>query len=220
MSFNYQNPLVGIIENQYIGVSRDSTVGNTFSVLNVGGYMEVWNLNDLEYSTFGGTGNIANSGNTIPVTFYKRPVPVISDRITLNSDGISSGRRRIGMMVYVHETDTTYQYQIDNYDTLWGNATTDGCITSASTSYTILNRVGGIEIASGQALIAAWTGSTIEGVGGVTRPNARWRIFYGSDIQITGGTYFSAITTLDLYNNTGGTISISGFNGTVTGGCF
>jgi hypothetical protein len=117
MSFNYQNPLAGVIENQYIGVARDSTAGNTFSVLNVGGYMEVWTLNNLNYSTFGATGNIANSGNTIPIAFYKRPAPTITDRVTLNSDGISSGRRRIGMMVYVHENDTTYQYQIDDYDT-------------------------------------------------------------------------------------------------------
>ena len=57
MSFNYQNPLAGVIENQYIGVSREATAGNTFSVLNVGGYMEVWNLSNLNYSTFGATGN-------------------------------------------------------------------------------------------------------------------------------------------------------------------
>ncbi len=145
MSFNYQNPLAGVIENQYIGVSRDSTAGNTFSVLNVGGYMEVWTLNNLNYSTFGATGTISNSGNTIPIAFYKRPAPTITDRVTLNSDGISSGRRRIGMMVYVHENDTTYQYQIDDYDTLWSAASADGCISSASTSYTISNRISGVE---------------------------------------------------------------------------
>ena len=41
---------------------------------------------------------------------------------------------------------------------------------------------------------------------GEIRENARWRIFYGTDVQITGGTYFSSTTTLDLFNNTGGTI--------------
>ena len=59
MSFNYQNPLAGVIENQYIGVSRDSTAGNTFSVLNVGGYMEVWTLNNLNYSQINSKGHIS-----------------------------------------------------------------------------------------------------------------------------------------------------------------
>ena len=84
--------------------------------------MEVYNLSDLQYSSFGNTGNIENSGNTIPVTFYVRQAPTISDRLTLNSDAISTGRRRLGMLVYVHETNLTYQLQIDNYQTLWDNA--------------------------------------------------------------------------------------------------
>jgi hypothetical protein len=50
--------------------------------------------------------------------------------------------------------------------------------------------------------------------------DARWRIFWGSDVQITGGTYYSGITTLDLYNNTGGTVTITGFTGTITGGTY
>lgn len=198
MSFNYKNPLAGIIENQYIGVSRESTEGNTFSVLNVGGYMEVWTLGNLNYSTFGTTGNITNSGNTIPVAFYKRPNPAISDRITLNSDGTSSGRRRIGMLVYVQENDTTYQYRIDNYNTLWDNAVTDGCVTTGSTTYTISNRVGGVEKSGGQALISAWTGSTIEGVNGVTREDARWKIFLGS-ISVSANTGLGIVSGETLY---------------------
>jgi len=173
--------------------------------------MEVYTLNDLGYDTYGATGNIQNSGNTIPIQFYKRPVSVITDRVTLWSDAISSGRRRLGMLVYVHETETTYQYVIPNYDTLWDNAVADGCISTGATSFTVSNRVGGVETASGQALIEAWTGSTIEGQNGVTRNNARWRVFWGTDWQITGGTYNSGTGTLSLDNNTGGTINVTGF---------
>lgn len=209
MALTYKNPISSVEVSAPSGVGLTSTYGSTFSTSLVGGYQEVWRLTDLDFSTFGATGNISNSGNTIPVTFYKSPVSTITNRITLNSDGISSGRRKLGMLVYVHENQTTYQFQIDNYETLWDNAVTDNCITSTDISYTVSNRVGGVEKASGAALISAWTGSTIENVSGTTRENAKWRIFYGSDVQITGGTHSNGTTT--LYNNTGGTITITGY---------
>ena len=215
MSVPYKNPVSSIVLTDVDSVLLNNTFGTNFSVYNVGGYMEVYTLNDLGYDTYGATGNIQNSGNTIPIQFYKRPVAPITDRVTLWSDAISSGRRRLGMLVYVHETETTYQYVIPNYDTLWDNAVADGCISTGATSFTVSNRVGGVETASGQALIEAWTGSTIEGQNGVTRNNARWRVFWGTDWQITGGTYNSGTGTLSLDNNTGGTINVTGFT---TGG--
>ena len=226
MSFPYKNPVSNLVLTDTNSVSLTTTFGTNFSVYNTGGYMEVYTLNDLAYSTFGATGQIQNSGNTIPVTFFKRTNALVSDTLTLASDGISSGRRRLGMLVFVQETQLTYQYGIDGYETLWNDAVANGCIQTGSTTYTVRNRVSGVEKAAGQALIGAWTGSTIEGISGVTRSNARWKIFYGSDVQITGGTYNSGTTTLDLYNSTGGTISITGFTSgggggtTVTGGTF
>ena len=112
--FPYKNPTSNTILTGSESVLLNNTFGTNFSVYNIGGYMEVYRLSDLEYSTFGSTGIIQNSGNTIPIEFYKRPVSVISDRLTLYSDGISSGRRRLGMLVYVHETQQTYQYTVKN----------------------------------------------------------------------------------------------------------
>jgi hypothetical protein len=208
MSFPYKNPTSGIQLTTPNSVLLTDTFGTNFSVYNIGGYMEVYSLRDLEYSTFGETGNILNSGNTIPVSFYKRPVSTLTDRITLWSDGISSGRRKLGMLVYVHEVQQTYQYTIPNYETLWDNASLDGCITSGASDYTISNRVGGVEKLSGQELIEAWTGSTIEGVSGVTREDARWKIFYGTDTTVTGGTYDEGVITFT--NTTGGTFNVTG----------
>jgi hypothetical protein len=105
MSVPYKNPISGLFVSSPSSVNPTSTFGTNFSVLQIGGYMEVYNLSDLQYSDFGGTGNIENSGNTIPVTLYVRQAPTISDRLTLNSDAISTGRRRLGMLVYVHETN-------------------------------------------------------------------------------------------------------------------
>ena len=119
------------------------------------------------------------------------------------------------MLVFVQEAQTTYQYTIPNYSSLWTIAASDGDITDLGTGYQVLNLNAG-----GQALMDAWTGSTIEGVSGVTRENARWRIASLNNTSITGGTYFSATTTLDLFDSEGGTVTITGFTGTVTGGTY
>ena len=211
MSFNYQNPLVGsTTTGPNSPTSLDRDYGTNFSVYNIGGYMEVQSLSDLEY-TYEGTGNIYNSGNTIPIKFNKSP-NVLTDKVFLWNDGISSGRRRLGMLVFVQENQTTYQFTIDNYETLYNNADSAGCVVyDGSTYYEVRNKVGITANAAGQALMDAWTGSTIEGVSGVTRENATWRVFWGTDWQITGGTYNSGTGTLSLDNNTGGTINVTGF---------
>ena len=115
MSFPYKNPISASQLSGSESVSRTSTFGTNFSVLQTGGYMEVYTLSDLNWSTYGVTGVIQNSGNTIPITFTKGTGTAFSpDVLTLNSDNISSGRRRLGMLVYVHERDQVYQYQISN----------------------------------------------------------------------------------------------------------
>ena len=191
-------------------VSIDSTVGTNYGVYNIGGYKEVYNLSDLNFVLTGGTPGqiLQNSGNTIPVVFTPKPNNFFADRVGINDDGMSSGRRRLGMQVYVHETDTVYQYTIPNYSALWSAATNSNAIITDGDSWTVINKVpnnpGGSPNADGQALIDSWTGSTIEGVNGVIRKDARWRIFYGTDITITGGTYSNG--TAIFTNTTGGTL--------------
>ena len=209
MAFQYKNPISDSQLNTVETVSRLKTYGTNFSVLQVGGYMEVYTLNDLSFTIpDGATGPIEFTGNTIPINYSKRTLPFLPDTLTLNSDNISSGRRRLGMLVYVHETSQTYQFSIDDYETLWDNA-------SGSTSQTDYGTTITTSTTGGTAFIDAWLDSSIEGVSGVTRDNARWRVFWGTDWQITGGTYNSGTGTLSLDNNTGGTINVTGFT---TGG--
>ena len=198
MSFNYQNPLAGTIYEAPVGVALDNSTGTNFSVYNIGGYMEVYSYADLNYVIPPGTeGTLLYSRNTLPISFaYNAPFS-IPNVVTLYSDEISSGRRRLGMMVYVISADTTYQYVIDNYVTLWDNAQTSGALGFDGTNWTCEDSTE-----AGALFLGAWTGSTIEGVSGTTREDARWKIFYGTDVQITGGTYFSGTQELDLYNNT------------------
>ena len=219
MSFSYKNPTSAVLLSSPDSVLRTSDTGTNFSVLGIGGYMEVYYLSDLNWiidpQTLIDGGPVLYSGNSIPISFTYNVPFAIPNTLTLNNDGISSGRRRLGMQVYVHETDTVYQYTISGYTTLWDAAELAGSIIDFGSAYEAYD-----DTVAGAAFLAAWTGSTIEGVSGVTRENARWRIFYGTDFQITGGTYFSATSILDLYNNTGGTLSISGFTAPISGGTF
>ena len=46
---NYKNPISPIFSVGTQTVPRNETFGITYSVLNIGGYMEVYNLSDLVY---------------------------------------------------------------------------------------------------------------------------------------------------------------------------
>ena len=205
MSFIYKNPTSATQLTGTDSVGRSSVIGTNFSVLQTGGYMEVYSLSDLNFTIpEGETGLIEFTGNTVPIQYSKRALGFLPDNLTLNSDNISSGRRRLGMLVYVHETQLTYQYTISNFETLWDGA-------SGSTSESDYGTTISTSTTGGEAFIDAWLDSSIEGISGVTRESARWKIFYGTDWQITGGTYDSGTGTLNLDNNTGGTINVTGF---------
>jgi len=219
MSFPYKNPISSEVLGGPQSVSREEVYGSNFSVLQTGGYMEVYNLSDLNFTVPGTTGTVKLSGNTIPIRYTKGTGSLFSPNIiTLNSDNISSGRRRLGMLVYVHETDQVYQYTIPNYDSLWSGLTTLTGLSGLSEDdyFTSVNSRSQI----GQDFIDAWLDSSIEGVSGVTRNNARWRIFWGTDWQLTGGTIdYNTTGDLNLNSNSGNTVTISGLK-TITGGTY
>jgi len=202
MSFIYKNPNIGNTLSEPNVVTRSAVIGTNYSVLETGGYREVWGLKDLNFQTFGGSGTIENSGNTIPINYQKSNLGFIPSKVTIDEDGISSGRRRLGMQVYVHETNLVYQYFIDNYEQLFNAAS--GSTQEVASKYIVSDNT-----TPGLAFVNAWLDSSIEGVSGVTRTNARWRIFYGTDITVTGGTYSDGTATFT--NSTGGTFNVTGF---------
>ncbi len=212
MSLQYKNPLTSSLLDGTESTLRTKTFGTNFSVLQTGGYMEVYTLNDLVFSTNGQTGLIEYSGNTIPIKFNVRTLNFLPDVLTLESDNVSTGRQRLGMLVYVKEVNQVYQLHIDNYDTLWDNAVADGDIIQTEYGTSVYSNHAG-----GQALINAWSASTIEGVNGVTRPNAKWRKYHGTDLALTGGSFNSSTGVLTMVTITGGTVPITGF-GTPSGG--
>lgn len=224
MSFEYKNPTAagGTVLSTFNAVTRVSTTGTNFSVFGIGGYMEVWSIDDLIFVVPEGSpsGNINYSGNSIPIKYtLGQTTPfTIPSSIIIESDGISCGRRRLGMLVYVHETNTTYQYQIDDYETLFNGASGSTSEDGTTGQYTVTDSTQG-----GEDLINAWLDSNVEGISGVTRENARWRIFYGSDITVTSGTYNDVEGTLTFTNTTGGTFNVTGLSSTdtyITGGTY
>ena len=119
MSFNYKNPLSSTVIFEPNSVLRYDDTGTHFSVEGVGGYMEVYNLTDLDWTI---PNDVLINGvlvlydeNIIPISFSYNVPYAIPDQLNLNDDQISSGRRRLGMLVYVYETDQVYQYYIPNY---------------------------------------------------------------------------------------------------------
>jgi hypothetical protein len=199
-TFPYKNPISSEQLNGVQSVQRSEVFGTNFSVLSVGGYMEVFNLSDLNY-TINGLGPIEYSGNTIPIDFLKGTgAPWSPDVLTLNSDNISSGRRRLGMLVYVYEVDQVYQYRIDNYESLWTAATASpGTVVISDFGTTVYN-----SSVDGQNFINAWTASTIEDVSGYTHSTAVWKKYTisGANLSelylplsggtVSGNTYFTS----------------------------
>ena len=208
----YKNPISPIQSVGTPSVSNTDLFGTHFSIYGVGGFMEVYNVSDLYYTIPSNTyGLIQYSGNTIPISFSKGSGTTFSlDTLNLNSDLISSGRRKLGMLVYVYETNQIYQFNINNYDSLWAAVT-------ASTGTVITNQFGTTVRANSSAnrsFINAWTGNTVEGISGATSSTAVWKKLAtgggGGGSGITGGTFDINTGDLDL-NSSGGTITISGF---------
>ena len=85
--------------------SSGDTYGTHHSVLGVGGYLEV---------------NTLAERNALPVDNVSN---------TIGFDGISSGQRRLGMLVYVREEDTIYQLYIDG--ATWSGYTTNATKVNA-----------------------------------------------------------------------------------------
>ena len=108
------------------------------------------------------------------------------------------------MQVYVHETNLVYQYVIDKYEKLFNDA-------SGSTQIVANKYIVSDNTAVGLTFVNAWLDSSVEGQAGVTRANARWRIFYGTDITVTGGTYSNGTGIAQFKNSTGGTFNVTGF---------
>ena len=209
MPFNYKNPITPEQLKGAQSVSRSSTQGTNFSILGIGGYVEVYNLTDLIYTIPSGTtGPIQFSGNSLPITFTKGTGSSFSlDVLTLNSDNISSGRRRLGMLAYVKELDQVYQFDISNFETLWNAATGATGIGGSTVVFSDFGTTVSNNSVAGQNFINAWTGTSIEGYLGVTRSTSNWKKFWANNLAITGGTYNGSNNTVTLINITGGSQS-------------
>ena len=95
MAFQYKNPTSASIVNAPFSVTRNNDTGTNFSVESVGGYMEVYTLQDLIWTipedVIIDGGSVLFSGNSIPISFQYNVPFSIPNTLTLNNDGISIG---------------------------------------------------------------------------------------------------------------------------------
>jgi hypothetical protein len=226
MSFNYKNPITPLSTLGNISVLRKNVFGTNFSILSTGGYMEVYNVNELYYTIPSSTtGLIEYSGNTIPIQLNKGTgSPFSFDVLTLNSDNISSGRRRLGMLVYVIDQDQVYQYQIPNFISLWNSATGATGPGGPTVVFSDFGTTIKSNTPQGASFISAWTANTVEGISGETSSTAVWKkLVTGGGGTFTGGT----VTGSTIFTNglTANTFSASTYLGLpsdifITGGTF
>lgn len=184
MSITFKQPFGSSILGVGRSITRDATYGVVFSGSISGGYQEVYSVSDLQYDP-------DNTENAIPIQYtaaVSNPtMPWLNQpaKITLNNDSISSGRRRLGMVVHVLSTGTTYQYLPNNYDTLY-----DTHIGSATVSTTTILFTG----TSSQDFIDLWIDNSVEGElidpdgsedgPRYTRAQASWKIFKPEYVSI------------------------------------
>ena len=209
MSFPYKNPISSLQVGTTQSVPLSNTYGLGYSVNNIGGYMEVYSLNDLIYTIpTGTTGSIEYSGNTIPIEFTKGNGNAWSpDVLVLASDNISSGRRRLGMLVYVYDEDQVYQFHISGYTSLFTAATAStNCVTISEYGTLVKNNTS-----QGRSFINAWTASTIEDVAGYTSETAVWRKFNSGTGG--GGSGFTSVRINNVSQFTSGSNSFINFSG-------
>lgn len=209
MSFNYKNPITPLYSLGNISVKRQNVFGTNFSVLSTGGFMEVYDIDDLYFTIPPSTvGLVEFTGNTIPIQLnISNGSPFSFNVLTLNSDNISSGRRRLGMLAYVISQDQVYQFQIPNFNSLWNSVTG----ASGPGGNTVIFSDFGTTIKSnspeGISFISAWTANTIEGISGETTSTANWKKF--NPITNLSGICYSQIIVNELKscNVTGITLS-------------
>ena len=148
--------------------------GTHFSTYGIGGYSEVLTLSELSiFSSY--TLNIDfTTSNNEPVLY-------------LYSDNVSSGKRKLGQLVYVYETDTIYQFFISDYVNKFTATTASTIGTRRAASVTSEGTtIYGIT-PEANTFLSGWTANTIDGISGETYTSAVWRklSFSGSS---SGGT--------------------------------
>ena len=191
MSFEDRHHSTAKIVTDSFSIDHDNAVaGVTTGTSLTGGFHEYYSLSNITYNPNDPSptpvpGLLINLENLIPVSFIPASTTTTSskkggsvtittpDSLELNSDLMSSGRLKLGMVVYVIEKQQAYQFIINDYKTLYNAAASN--ITKSVTSATVTG--GSTE---SDALIDAWTIHKVEGEddgnGGTwTRDQANWR---------------------------------------------
>jgi hypothetical protein len=182
--------------------SSGDTYGTHHSILGVGGYMEV---------------NSIAERNLLPIDSVNG----------IGYDGISSGQRRIGMLVYVHADDTIYKLDISQ--STWTGLTSAGKLTAlANNSNWSVFVAGGDDTPSGDRIVKefeqlthgfivgdviGYNGTDFLKVSSLTAANVEplglvTSVIDANNFRLTFSGYISTAGITDVYSSglTGGTM--------------
>jgi hypothetical protein len=141
----------------------DAAYGTHFSYLGVGGYVEVPNLD------------------------FRNAIPISS---TIDADGYSSGRRRLGMMVYVMDEDQIYQLRPKKSD---GSIVTIEEFNNASDAQKLVWL---------DPTASAFDFSTFTSINGTGVAADAWKpLSHSSDTKVTGATLTGSVLTIRQDND-------------------
>ena len=191
MSFEDRHHSTAKIVTDSFSIDHANAVaGVTTGTSLTGGFQEYYSLSNITYNPNDPSptpvpGLLINLENLIPVAFVPASTTTTTTKkggtvtvttpasLELNSDLMSSGRLKLGMVVYVIEKQQAYQFIIDDYKDLYNDAVSN--ITKSETSATVL--AGSTQ---SDALIDAWTIHKVEGEddgnsGTWTRDQANWK---------------------------------------------
>lgn len=163
----------GVVVSDPIVRPQTSIYGTHFDFMGVGGWMSVPSL-DTMYS-------IPNNASTI------------------NADGISSGQRKLGMIIKVTDLNVYYEFDIPGYNSL---ATTDKLISFADNNNFRVKSIG----ASGQVEISNVNGLTAALNTKVDKTSITDSAQNDSTLVASAKALFTSI----MYSNSGTSIAVGG----------
>ena len=161
--------------------SSGDTYGTHYSILGVGGYMEVETLTDRNNLPIRKSGSVG----------------------ILDYDKLSSGQRRYGMLVYVAENDTTYQLK-PSYSTWTGS--TDIVKTTLlenNTNWIVYKDLNNISGGTGSGTITGATNLNI-GFSGTTVSVLEMNfndVFYGDFVETLTNHYVNSVGGVIISSN-------------------
>lgn len=190
----FRLPITRNVINDAISLEQGTEGGTHYSSYGIGGLIEVMSLTDL-----------SNDSRFVGISYNLFPNLSSIRELYLNTENTSCGKRKIGMLVYVLENDTTYQFQFPNYLSSFTAATASTVGTARVVVFEDYQTVIYNLNAEAAVLVNGWSNDSIEGISGATSITAGWKIYSSTSptslpyVHISGDTMTGQLNVPSIY---------------------